>query len=149
MNPKNLTARNLLPHRGPMLLVDDIIAVDNQKAVTRSVAADTWPLFDGDCIHPIILIELVAQTAGIHNGWVREKTEGPDIDKRGWVVGVKHARLPCRGFALETEFITRSENRFEFEGFREILGTVEVEGAVIAEITIQLLRSGANVEKSE
>jgi len=141
MNPGDLTARNLLPHRGPMLLVDDIIAVDDQKAVTRSVAADTWPLFDGDCIHPIILIELVAQTAGIHNGWVREKTEGPGIDKSGWVVGVKHARLPCRGFALETEFVTHSENRFEFEGFREILGTVTVEGKVVTEITLQLLRS--------
>ncbi|MEA3232879.1 MAG: hypothetical protein U9Q05_14080 [Thermodesulfobacteriota bacterium] len=140
MNPV-LTARNLLPHRGRMLLVGDIIAVDDQKAVTRSVAADTWPLFDGDCVHPIILIELVAQTAGIHNGWVREKKEGPGIDKSGWVVGVKHARLPCRGFALKTEFVTRSENRFEFEGFREILGTVTVEDKIVTEITLQLLRS--------
>lgn len=143
MNPADSNVQSLLPHRGRMLLIDSIIAVDDQQAITRSVAADTWPLFHGGTVHPIVLIELIAQTAGIHNGWVRDKIDGSDADKKGWVVGIRQARLPARGFAPGTALITRSQNRFEFEGFRQIAGTVALEGGErVARVTLQLLRSG-------
>lgn len=141
MKPADHDIKDLLPHREPILLVTDIVCVDESQAVTGAVADKSWPLCHGDRVDPLVLIELVAQTAGIHNGWKREKEEGPDVDKKGWIVGIKQADLPTQGVTFGTRLITSSKNRFEFEGFREVHGTVEMNGGVIADITLQLLRS--------
>jgi predicted hotdog family 3-hydroxylacyl-ACP dehydratase len=124
-----------------MLLVDEILVLDDTGAVTRSVATEKWPFFDGQSVKSIVLIELVAQTAGIHNGWVREKLHGPAADRRGWIVGIRQARLFVDTVPLHTHLVTRTENRMAFEGFRDIYGTVEIESKTAAEITLQLLRS--------
>ncbi|MEN8752643.1 MAG: hypothetical protein AB1Z18_07690, partial [Desulfobacterales bacterium] len=67
MNSLDLNPENILPHRDRMLLVDSIIEVDDNGAVTRSVVTEKWPFFDGQNVRALVLIELVAQTAGIHN----------------------------------------------------------------------------------
>jgi len=141
MNPTGYNIQDLLPHRDPMLLVTEVVRVDEHQAVTKAVAKKSWPLCHHGRVDPLVCIELVAQTAGIHNGWVREKEEGPDVDKKGWIVGIKKAELPTNAVTLGTRLITRSKNRFEFEGFREVHGTVELKGTIIAEIVLQLLRS--------
>ena len=134
---------NILPHRGRMLLIDEILGVDDDGAVTRSIVTERWPFFNGRNVHAIVLIELVAQTAGIHNGWIREKLHGPAADKKGWIVGIRQARLAVNAIPLSTGLIARTKNQMEFEGFRDIYGTVEMETQIIAEITLQLLRSDA------
>jgi len=143
MSPKDLRPENILPHRGRMLLIDEILGVDDDGAVTRSIVTERWPFFNGRNVHAIVLIELVAQTAGIHNGWIREKLHGPAADKKGWIVGIRQARLAVNAIPLSTGLIARTKNQMEFEGFRDIYGTVEMETQIIAEITLQLLRSDA------
>ena len=141
MNSLDLKPENILPHRDRMLLVDGIIEVDDNLAATRSVVTKKWPFFDGQNVRAIVLIELVAQTAGIHNGWIREKKYGPTADKKGWIVGIRQARLAVDTIPINTGLITRSENRMMFDGFRDIYGTVECDSRIIAEIMLQLLRS--------
>ncbi len=132
---------NLLPHRPPMLMVDHVIRLNDDEAVLQSVVKESWPLVEHGVANPLILIELVAQTAGIHNGWKRDKTEGSEGDKKGWIVGIKTADLPIRGIAVGTRLFTTTKNRFKFEGFREIAGTVKKDDEMVARIILQLLRS--------
>lgn len=141
MNPSHLNPENILPHRDGMLLVGGIIEVNDSGAVTWSVVSDKWPFSDGQKVRAIVLIELVAQTAGIHNGWIREKKYGPAADKKGWIVGIRQARLAVDAIPLNTGLIARTENRMVFDGFRDIYGSVEWESTIIAEIMLQLLRS--------
>ena len=141
MLPSDITPESVLPHRERMLLVDDILHVDDRSAVTRSTVTAKWPLFDGKEVQSLVLIELVAQTAGILNGWIRDQRHGAGADKKGWIVGVRQARLPLVAGIPGTELITTAENRMAFEGFREIYGTVGIRKKTIAEITLQLLRA--------
>jgi len=143
MNPKDVRPENILPHRDRMLLIGEILEVDDAGAVTRSVVTERWPFFNGRDVHAIVLIELVAQTAGVHNGWIRDKVHGPAADKKGWIVGIRQARLGVNAIPLGAGLITRAKNQMEFEGFRDIYGTVEMETQIIAEIALQLLRSDA------
>jgi predicted hotdog family 3-hydroxylacyl-ACP dehydratase len=145
MNPKDVRPENILPHRGRMLLIDEILDVDDDGAVTRSRVTEKWPFFNGRDVNAIVLIELVAQTAGVHNGWIREKLHGPAADKKGWIVGIRQARLAVNAIPLGAGLIARTKNQMEFEGFRDIYGTVEMETHIVAEIAIQLLRSDATV----
>jgi predicted hotdog family 3-hydroxylacyl-ACP dehydratase len=126
-----------------MLLIDEILELDDDGAATRSVVTERWPFFNGRDVNPIVLIELVAQTAGVHNGWIRDKLHGPAADKKGWIIGIRQARLMVNAIPLGTELITRAKNKMEFEGFRDIFGTVAMETQIVAEIAIQLLRSDA------
>jgi predicted hotdog family 3-hydroxylacyl-ACP dehydratase len=126
-----------------MLLIDEILEVDDDGAVTRSIVTEKWPFFNGRDVHAIVLIELVAQTAGIHNGWIRDKLHGSAADKKGWIVGIRQARLAVNAIPLGTGLIARAKNQMEFEGFRDIYGTVEMETQIVAEIALQLLRSDA------
>jgi predicted hotdog family 3-hydroxylacyl-ACP dehydratase len=126
-----------------MLLIDEILELNDDGAVTRSVVTEKWPFFNGRDVNAIVLIELVAQTAGIHNGWIREKLHGPSADKKGWIVGIRQARLALNAVPLGTGLIARTKNQMEFEGFRDIAGTVEMGTQIVAEIAIQLLRSDA------
>jgi len=148
MNSIDLNPENILPHRDRMLLVDSIIEVDDNGAVTRSVVTKKWPFFDGQNVRSIVLIELVAQTAGIHNGWIREKKYGPTADKKGWIVGIRQASLAVDAVPLNTGLIARTENRMVFDGFRDIYGSVEWESNIIAEIMLQLLRSDSPTDAS-
>jgi predicted hotdog family 3-hydroxylacyl-ACP dehydratase len=143
MNPKDVRPETILPHRGRMLLIDEIFELDDDGAATRSVVTERWPFFNGRDVNTIVLIELVAQTAGVHNGWIRDKLHGPAADKKGWIVGIRQARLMVNAIPLGTELITRAKNKMEFEGFRDIFGTVAMETQIVAEIAIQLLRSDA------
>jgi len=143
MNPKDVRPETILPHRGRMLLIDEILELDDDGAATRSVVTERWPFFNGRDVNTIVLIELVAQTAGVHNGWIRDKLHGPAADKKGWIVGIRRARLMVNAIPLGTELITRAKNKMEFEGFRDIFGTVAMETQIVAEIAIQLLRSDA------
>jgi predicted hotdog family 3-hydroxylacyl-ACP dehydratase len=143
MNPQDVRPETILPHRGRMLLIDEILELDDDGAVTRSVVTERWPFFNGRDVNTIVLIELVAQTAGVHNGWIRDKLHGPAADKKGWIVGIRQARLMVNAIPLGTGLITRAKNQMEFEGFRDIFGTVAMETQIVAEIAIQLLRSDA------
>ena len=143
MNPHGVRPETILPHRGRMLLIDEILELDDDGAATRSVVTERWPFFNGRDVNTIVLIELVAQTAGVHNGWIRDKLHGPAAEKKGWIVGIRQARLMVNAIPLGTELITRAKNQMEFEGFRDIFGTVAMETQIVAEIAIQLLRSDA------
>jgi predicted hotdog family 3-hydroxylacyl-ACP dehydratase len=135
-----MAVEDFLPHRGRMKLVDEIIEVDEERAVTRSTVNEKWPFFDGKGVSSLILIELVAQTAGICNCWNGIRMQGDQFVKKGWLVGIKHSRFFVDAIPLDTVIIASIENRFKLENFREIAGTVTIDSKPAGEITLQLVQ---------
>lgn len=136
-----LNAENLLPHRGRMLLVGEILVLNKERAVTLSVVRRDWPLFKDGGVNPLILVELVAQTAGVHNGLKRLKTRGQGSEARGWLVGVKKARFHVDTIAVGEAVTTTVKNAFVFENLREITGTATIGGLPAAEVTLQVVEA--------
>ncbi len=128
----------LIPHRDRMKLIDRIIEVDDETALTESVVTREWPLYDGNSVNSIILIELAAQTAGINIGWTEKKKDGENADNKGWIVGIKNASFHADKIPLNSRIITRSRNRFIFDNFREILGTAKIDEKLVGEIILQV-----------
>jgi predicted hotdog family 3-hydroxylacyl-ACP dehydratase len=139
--PEGVQLEDLLPHRDGMLLVGDVIELREDKTVSKSVVAAHWPMTDQRGAQVLVLVELAAQTAGINNGWQNRLRHGPDADTRGWIVGVKSARFDVDVLPLGAEIRVTSENSFEFDGFREIRSTAEVDGRPAAQITLQLMQA--------
>lgn len=137
----DIAVESLLPHRGRMLLVGRILAADDHQVTVLSEAHDSWPLCtDGD-VNPLMLIELLAQTAGVHNGLVRMQRRGRPQINRGWLVGIKKAVLHVPAVRVGTRITTISRNAFVFENLREIEGTAFIDDRIVAEAGLQLVEA--------
>lgn len=135
------TLEDLLPHRGRMLLVRDVLEVDADHAMTRSVVDASWPMAGGGSVHPLVLVELAAQTAGVCNGWDRIQTQGLDSNRMGWLVGIKKAEFFIERLNIGSIITVRAENTYVFENLREVSCTMELNDTVIGRATLQLFQA--------
>jgi predicted hotdog family 3-hydroxylacyl-ACP dehydratase len=140
-----ISLETLVPHRGRMLLLSEIISFDEQQAAASAVVTENWPMTTRTGTNPLVLIELVAQTAAINNGWELIQRQGPNRDHRGWIVGIKSARLFVDCIAIGANIIVESRNQFEYENFREIHGVARIGDQIAAEVTLQLMQAEPSV----
>ena len=138
---------SLIPHRSRMKLVDEIIAVDEKTAVTASTVTENWPMVEAGSANCLVLVELVAQTAGVCLGWREHQIMDGDLEGTGWIVGVKEAVFHCRELPLNSRIITESKRVFQMEFYSEIEGTTRMGDEILAEIKLQVVQSGSNVQE--
>lgn len=136
-----LTLEDLLPHRGHMLLVEQVLEVDCQHALTLSRVSPDWPMADENGVDPLILIELAAQSAGVCNGWDRIQTKGLDSDQRGWLVGIKKTELFIDTLPFGGEIITSAANSYNYENLREVCCEQCMDDRLIGRSTLQLFQA--------
>lgn len=129
---------DLLPHRGRMLLLSEIIEADQEYAVTAAKIHLSMPLSDDNGVRPLLMVELAAQTAGVCNGLGRILAEGLDSDKRGWLVGIKRAVFHVESLPLGKTVVTRSENSHVYDKLREVSSVLHMDGKLVGEVTLQL-----------
>ncbi|MCL2457968.1 MAG: hypothetical protein FWF31_03805 [Desulfobulbus sp.] len=137
----NLTTEDLLPHRGAMLLIHEVLEVDAVHALTLSTVRADWPLADAHGVDSLILVELAAQTAGVCNGWERIQTQGLDSDQMGWLVAVKRADFLIDRLPLDSKVEIRAENTLVFDKFREVTSEAHQDGRLVASVVLQLYQT--------
>jgi len=137
----NLTIEDLLPHRGSMLLIHEVLEVDAVHALARSTVRPDWPLTDARGADSLILVELAAQTAGVCNGWDRIQTRGLDSDQMGWLVAVKRADFFIDRLSVGSRVATRAENTLVFDKFREVTSEAHQGGRLVASVVLQLYQA--------
>lgn len=144
--PPDLTVEDLLPHRGRMLLIDEVMHIEDDIAIAGVQVSDRWPLAEADAVSPLMIIELVAQTSGIGNGFNLIKERGKGADRRGWIVGIKKARFYTDALPMGASIVVESKNRFKFDDFIEIEGTAKMDEKIIGEVTLQVMKADPNQE---
>jgi predicted hotdog family 3-hydroxylacyl-ACP dehydratase len=142
--PPDLSIQDLLPHRGRMLLIDEIVHIEGDRAVAAAYVTEQWPLLNENIASPLMLIELVAQASGLSNGLNLIKEQGKEVDKSGWVVGIKRASFDTEGLSLGDRIVVEANNRFKFDDFVEIEGFAQIGDRKIGEVTLQVMK--ANME---
>jgi len=135
-----LTLEDILPHRGNMVLINNVLEADETHAVTESVMNVSFPLADKSGVQPLIMVELAAQTAGVCNGLDRIRTQGIDSNKMGWLVGVKRAQFYVHCLPLGSTVVTRSENSHNYENLREVSCVLHMDNTLVGEVTLQLFQ---------
>ncbi len=140
-----LTLEDLLPHRGNMLLIDEVLEADTSHAVTRTVISNSFPLLSEDGVGSLIMVELAAQTSGVCNGLDRIQSEGRDSGTMGWLVGIKRAHFHIDCIPLGGTVVTCAENTHSYENLREVVSVLYMDDIVIGELTLQLYRSDKKI----
>ncbi len=135
-----LGLEDLLPHRGDLLLIDEILSLGPMHAVTRSKVRPGWPLAGEEGVQALVLIEVAAQTAGVCNGWDRIRTQGVDSDQMGWLVAVKRAEFFRDLLPLGRWVRAYAENTYNFENLREIDCRLHLDDLLVGTATLQLFQ---------
>lgn len=136
----DVTLEDLLPHRDSMMLVEEVLDVNSQSARARFVVKKSWPMADENGVHPLLLIELAAQTAGVCNGWDRILTKGVESDRMGWLVGIKKTDFFVDSLLFGNTIIGRAENTYNFGNLREVSCELCMDGTVIGTTILQLFQ---------
>lgn len=117
-----------LPHRPPMLLIDEIVESERDRIVCRTTLhPDCVFALDGK-VHPTAMIEFVAQAAAICVG-VQAERDG-DPPRLGLIIGCREITFAVDSFAVGDllEIVaTRVVGQAQFGAFT---GTVSCRGAV-------------------
>lgn len=137
MNPIDVDIDNLIPHRRPLRLIDEILGVDEDSAVSAAMITPQWPLLENGSANPIVLIELVAQTAAALGGYKKKKNNDATSIGSGLIVAIKSATLFIDQIPLHSRIVTRSTTRYLIDNFKEITGVAKIGETVVAEITLQ------------
>jgi predicted hotdog family 3-hydroxylacyl-ACP dehydratase len=137
----SLDIDKLIPHRGRMKLIDDVLDINADTAVTSSIVSVKWPLCNGSFVDPIVLIEIVAQTAGIHVSWKKGIEKGGGM---GWLVGIKSADFFQDCIPLHTELITTVKNLYSAEKYNVLEGTVMTGTELLCRVQLQVYRSDSD-----
>jgi predicted hotdog family 3-hydroxylacyl-ACP dehydratase len=85
----SIDIEKLIPHRLPMRLVEDIVHVEEQSIETSQIVRDTWPTAEAGQVRTLALVELIAQSAAVLQGW-KERHEQA-AGQGGLLVGIHHA----------------------------------------------------------
>jgi predicted hotdog family 3-hydroxylacyl-ACP dehydratase len=127
----------LIPHRDRMKLINEVLDVNADTAVTSALVTDRWPLCHESFVNPIVLIEIVAQTAAVHISWKRGNDKGVG---RGVLVGIKSADFFLDRIPLHTVLITTVKNMSGAHNYNVLEGTVTAGTDLLGRIQIQVFR---------
>jgi predicted hotdog family 3-hydroxylacyl-ACP dehydratase len=134
----NVDIESLIPHRDRIKMINEVLEITPNSAVTGTVADSNWPLCDGNAVNPIVLIEIVAQTGAVIDGYKRRK-QGKSGGK-GWLVGVKDARFHVAEISVGTHLVTSVGTSYSFDNYSVITGTVKTGEKILAVVVLQALR---------
>jgi len=133
------TIEQMIPHRGSMKLVQEIVEVGGNRCVTVSTALSEWPTCENGSVSPVVLVELAAQTTGVNIGWQELHSDRPS-GKVGWLVGVKRADFYLDRIPVGTRILTIIEQG-RYEGsYAVIAGRIRTDSELIAEVELQVFR---------
>ena len=131
----------LVPHRRPLRLIDEIIAISGNSATTAATVTPAWPTFTKNSAHALVLIELVAQTAAAIGGYNAIMDPSDGRVKKGMLVGIKHAAFMMDAIPLNARIITCATTHVLLENFKEMTGVAKIGDKIIGEMTLQGVQS--------
>ncbi len=137
-----VNVEDLIPHRDRMKLIDEVVEITSDQAITSTVIRGTWPLVRengaaGACVDPVVFIELVAQTAAVQ---VSARTRQNAADRRGWMVGIKKADFFTGPVPVDTVLTTRVRCLQSIDNYDVLEGEVSSGKELLCRIEIQVFR---------
>jgi predicted hotdog family 3-hydroxylacyl-ACP dehydratase len=143
----NIDIESLIPHREKIKIISGILEIEETTAISTAVVNPNWPSYDKGEVDSLVLIEAIAQTAAIVEGYKR-KQEGKDGVK-GWLVGIKSAQFNVAKIPVDTNLMIMIENKYSFDNYAVIEGTVKTDEKVLATAILQAVRMNEDNKDNE
>jgi len=127
----------LIPQKPPMRIVEGVRAIDDSAIESVATVCDTWPTVQDGRAKTLMLVELIAQTAAVLQGW-KERHEKP-MGEGGLLVGIHGAKFASATIPVGTHLVCAVcishgvQSYLAFDGeVRDDKGTVWLTGSIQA-----------------
>jgi predicted hotdog family 3-hydroxylacyl-ACP dehydratase len=130
-------AVDFVPHRPPMLCLDEIGEDTADSVVCYTTIRPDFVFLDGDSVRPVVMIELVAQACAAYVG-VKAHREGKP-PKVGMLVGCREAEFLVDGLNLGDALCITVHRTFGQVQVAAFTGTVARGGAVIGRVSLSVV----------
>jgi predicted hotdog family 3-hydroxylacyl-ACP dehydratase len=134
----DIDIESLIPHREKIKIISGILEIKETTAISIARVNPNWPSYDEGAVNSLVLIEAIAQTTAIVEGYKR-KQQGKDGVK-GWLVGIKSAEFNVAKILVNTNLIIMIENKYTFDNYAVVEGTIKTGEKVLATVVLQALR---------
>ncbi|MFZ2417196.1 MAG: hypothetical protein WAW22_01600 [Smithellaceae bacterium] len=128
---------SLIPHREPIKIITEVVELNDDSGIAAAVVNERWPLCNGRTVRSLVLIEAIAQTAAVVEGYKRKK-EGKSGAK-GWLVGIKSAEFKRDVIAVDTRIMVFVNNLYAFDRYGVIEGVVKSGDDVLLTAVLQAI----------
>jgi predicted hotdog family 3-hydroxylacyl-ACP dehydratase len=126
-----------LPHRPPMLLIDDIVEWSELRAVCRTVIRPDCVFAIDGAVNPAAMIEFVAQVCAIYVG-VRSARSG-DPPQVGFIMACREVDFAVDRFAVGDELTITADKTFGQKQLAAFTGTVHRGDALCATVQLSVI----------
>ena len=133
-----INIEDYIPHRKPIRIISEVIEINKESAITGAVVNSNWPLYDGNAVNSLVLIEAIAQTAALVEGHKKKKQGKAGV--KGWLVGIKSAEFKQATLPVDTRVVITVKPLYSFDNYGVIEGTVKSGEDVLAIAVLQALR---------
>ncbi|HDQ03097.1 MAG TPA: hypothetical protein ENN23_00765 [Deltaproteobacteria bacterium] len=134
----NVDIDSIIPHREPIKMLTEVLEARASSGVAAAVVSSTWPLFEDGAVNSLVLIEAVAQTAAVVEGYKRQK-QGKNAVK-GWMVGIKSAHFFVSSITVNTRLIISVTSKYTLDNYAVMEGEIKSGEDVLATVVLQALR---------
>ena len=133
-----INIEDFIPHREPIRIISEVIEINEESGITGAVVKSSWPLYDGNGVNSLVLIEAIAQTAALVEGYEKKKQGKAGV--KGWLVGIKSAEFKQASIPVDTRVVIAVKSLYSFDNYGVIEGTVKSGEDVLAVAVLQALR---------
>lgn len=90
-----ISIRQFLPHRDPMLMVDDVLYLDDNTIETNFEIKESNIFIEDDCLNEVGIIENAAQTCSGIIGWPQFEANksNKDYEVLGYISKIKSVKI--------------------------------------------------------
>ncbi len=140
-----LPAKRFLPHRPPMLFLNEILERNSNSAVaSASIGKGNICFSEKGAVLPEYCIEILAQTVAAANGY--DAADHHQTPKRGYIVGLEQCsfhHIPSK----ESVLLTKIAETMTFGAMKVIQGEVIADTAVIATAELKVWEEAQGKEE--
>jgi predicted hotdog family 3-hydroxylacyl-ACP dehydratase len=127
---------DLVPHAPPMLLLEELLEVDAESAVTRVSISERSPFFENGGVPAVVTIEYMAQTIAAFAG-AQRRVEGQAVEL-GFLLGCRQMTLHVDSLAAGDELRVQVRRVWTSDKLGQFECAVTREGLPIAQAVLSV-----------
>ena len=131
-----INASQFLPHKSPMLMVEQIVSVNDQEkssVIETTVCPDSLFLSEENTLYGEALIEIMAQAAAAQHGYNLAKEN--KHEEKGFIVGIRKFEITGEA-SVNDKLLVSVKLGPEIESLSVVYGTVTCRSNQIASIEL-------------
>ncbi len=133
---ERIFAEPLIPHRGPMRLLEWVKGPTPQGLQAEATVKEGWPLTKEGTVSALVGVELIAQAVSAMSTWLRGKGAAPRV---GLLVGIKEAEFSRARIPIGVRLSIKVEKLYQVGTYAVFQGRISAESELFGRVTIQVM----------